>query len=82
MIIEAIFNVLFFLLLGVISLFPTFPQVSFDHLNGVIRMISLVDSFVSLRVFGGCIVTILIVYHIRVIWSAIMWVVKKLPFLQ
>ena len=79
MIIETIFNVIVFLLLGVISLFPKIPTVNFDFLNGVVRVVSLVDMFVSLRVVSVCFVFLLILHNAHLIWAVIMWVVKKIP---
>ena len=79
MIIEAIMNVIAFVILGVIKLFPTIPQIDTSFLDGIIRVFSLIDTFVSLRVLSGCIVVFLVVMNLRTIWSVIMWVVRKIP---
>lgn len=82
MITEAILNIIFLVVLGIISLFPTIPTMNLDFLNGAIRMLSLIDMFVSLRVLSACLVIIFVVWNARVIWSAIMWVVRKIPMIE
>jgi hypothetical protein len=82
MIIEAILNVLVSLLLGVIGLFPSFPHIRFDFLDGVVRVLSLADTFVSLGVLSVCFAVVLVLQNAHVIWGVIMWVVRKIPGLE
>lgn len=82
MIIEAVFNVLVFLLLGMIGLFPAIPAINFDFLNGVVRVLSLVDLFVSLRALSACLVVIFVLHNAGVLWGAVMWVARKIPGIQ
>lgn len=82
MIVEAVVNLIVLLVLGILSLFPTMPTVELDFLNGVIRVFSLVDLFVSLKVVGGCLVAVMVAMNARVIWSIIMWVLRKLPIMN
>lgn len=82
MIVETILNFLVGIVLGIIKLFPTIPKMNLDFLNWIIRMFSLVDLFVSLRVLSTCLVVIFVVMNARLIWSVIMWVVRKIPFLK
>jgi len=82
LIVETILNFLVGIVLGIIKLFPTIPKMNLDFLNWIIRMFSLVDLFVSLRVLSTCLVVIFVVMNARLIWSVIMWVVRKIPFLK
>lgn len=79
MIIEAIFNVLAFLIIGFINLFPTVPKIKTDGLEGVFNILSLLDSFINLRVVSVCLVTIYVFMNAQIIWGIIMWVVRKIP---
>lgn len=82
MITEAIVNVLVFIVLGVVKLFPTIPEIDLSFMDGLIRVLSLVDSFVSLRVLAACLVTLFVFMHLSTVWSMVMWVVRKLPMLE
>ena len=81
MIVEAIMNVLFFLINLIVSLFPKFP--SFEELNidlsPFFAVIKMVNTFVDLRVIGVCLMMILIIYNSKFIWSIFMWLVRKIP---
>lgn len=79
MIIEFICNVLAAVLLGVIKLFPALPKIDTSFLDDVIRALSLIDTFISLRVLSGCFLVVFLFMNIQTIWSVIMWVVRKLP---
>lgn len=80
MIVEAICNVLAGLVLGVIKLFPTLPKLDTSFLDGIIQVFSLIDTFVSLRVLSVCFTVYFTFMNIQTVWSVIMWVVRKLPF--
>lgn len=82
MIIEIILNFLVAIVLGIIKLFPTIPQINLDFFNWIIRIFSLIDMFISLRVLSACLVVIFIVMNAKLIWSVIMWIVRKLPILK
>lgn len=82
MIVETVLNLIVYVILWIVSLFPTIPRMNLDFLNGVIRVLSLIDMFVSLRVVSVCLLVLFAVLNIRLIWSVIMWVVRKLPFMQ
>lgn len=79
MIFENIGNAFVSVVLGIIRIFPTIPTVDLSFLNSFIRVLSLVDTFVSLRILSASIAVIFVVMNIRTIWSVIMWVVRKLP---
>jgi ABC-type sulfate transport system permease subunit len=79
MIVEAIFNLIALLILGVISLFPTIPIIDTSGLDGLFNVLSLIDSFVSLRAVSVCFVVIFIFMNIQIVWGIIMWVVRKIP---
>lgn len=82
MIVEVILNFLVGIVLGIIKLFPAIPQVNLDFFNWIIRVFSLIDMFVSLRVLSACLVVIFVVMNAKLIWSVIMWIVRKLPILK
>lgn len=82
MILEAIFNLLFLIVRAVIGLFPAIPAIDTEYLDTVVGVISLVDNFVSLRIFGSCMIVIFTILNIDFIWSIIMWCVRKIPGLK
>lgn len=82
MIVETIMNVIIFMILGVIGVFPKIPALNLDFLNWVVRVFSLVDLFVSLRVVGVCLVVVLILKNAGIIWAIVMWVVRKIPSIK
>lgn len=53
MIIEAIVNLIGLLLMGIIKLFPKIPEIDTSYLDGLIRVLSLADTFVSLKVVNA-----------------------------
>lgn len=79
MIIEAILNAMFAVILGVVNLFPTLPKIEITFLDGIFQVFSLVDTFVSLKTVSYCLVTVFFFMNIEVVWSVIMWVVRKIP---
>lgn len=79
MIVEWIINGVAFVVLGVVNLFPTIPQIDTSYLDGVIQVISLVDTFVSVKVVAVCLALVFLLLNSRLVWSVIMWVVRKLP---
>lgn len=82
MIIEAVFNIIALLILGIINLFPTFPVLDMSGLDGIFQALSLIDSFVSLKTVSICFVVIFIFMNIEVLWGVIMWVVRKIPSIE
>lgn len=82
MIVEAICDFLGFLVLGIIDLFPTIPLIDTSGLDGVFNVVGLIDTFVSLKTVSACIVVIFIFMNAQLIWSVIMWVVRKIPGLE
>lgn len=79
MIVETICNILCACVLGAIGLFPTIPQIDTSFLSGFFRVLSTVDAFVSLKVVSACFVIIFLFMNIQVIWSLVMWVMRKIP---
>ena len=79
MIIEAIFNAIAFIVIGIVNLFPTIPAIDTSFLSGFFRILSLLDTFVSLRILSACMVIVFIFMNIQTVWNVIMWVVRKLP---
>lgn len=79
MIVEAFFNGIVSIILGIIKLFPTFPKVYTSGLDGIFMMLSMIDTFVSLKAVTSCFVIIFIFMNIQVVWSVIMWVIRKIP---
>jgi len=81
MILELIMDAIKAVILFVISLFPTLPAMYFikDWVNYFGELLLFVNRFVYLRVLGICLITILICYNLRLIWSIIIWVLRKIP---
>ena len=79
MIVEVILNPIFWIVRSIIGLFPALPMIQLDFLDDVVGAISLVHNFINLKVFAGCMVVILVLLNANLIWSVIMWVVRKIP---
>lgn len=81
MILELIMDAIKAVILFVISLFPTLPAMDFikEWVNYFGELLLFVNRFVYLRVLGICLITILICYNLRLIWSIIIWVLRKIP---
>lgn len=79
MIIEAVFNAIVTILLGIIKIFPTIPEIKTDGLDSVFQFLTIADTFISLGTFVACMTVIFILKHAELFWSAIMWVVRKIP---
>lgn len=81
MIIELIFNAIFFILNFLIGLFPRFP--SFKSLEislqPVYYVLSFLNTFISLKAVSMGLIIVLLVYNLKFVWSIIMWVVRKIP---
>ena len=81
MILELIMDAIKAVILFVIRLFPTLPEMNFikEWVNYFGELLLFVNRFVYLRVLGICLITILICYNLRLIWSSIIWVLRKIP---
>lgn len=81
MIVEAIFNLIKALVLFIIGLFPTLPDMSFlsSSIQPVINVLASIDSFVSVPLVAGCFVALIVFMNIDFVWSIIMWVIRKIP---
>ncbi|RPF41879.1 hypothetical protein EDD70_3005 [Hydrogenoanaerobacterium saccharovorans] len=81
MLLEWICNIFFSLAYFVLKLIPSFPQV--DGLNismsPLFYVLGFINNFVSLRVVSGCLLTVLVVFNCKYVWSLICWVIKKIP---
>lgn len=81
MIIELIFNAIFFILNFLIGLFPRFP--SFKSLEislqPVYYVLSFLNTFISLKAVSMGLIIVLLVYNLKFVWSIIMWLVRKIP---
>lgn len=81
MIIEGICNVFFGVIGFIVGLFPKFP--SFEALNvslaPLFYVIKFVNLFISVKVIGGCLLILLVIYNSKFVWSIMMWLVKKIP---
>lgn len=84
MIVECLCIVFFGLANLLLGILPTFP--SFETLNvsiaSVLYVFGLVNNFVSVSLLGNCLLIILIVCNIRFVWSILMWLVRKIPFIS
>lgn len=81
MILEGILNLVKGVLLFVISLFPVLPDMSFlsQSVSDLLSLFVLIDSVVSVRLVGSCFSVLFIFTNVDLIWSVIMWVVRKIP---
>jgi len=81
MILELIMDAIKAVILFVIRLFPTLPEMNFikEWVSYFGELLLFVNRFVYLRVLGICLITILICYNLRLIWSIIIWVLRKIP---
>ncbi len=79
MILEALLTAIKYVLYGLIFLLPKMPTVRLDYLDGIFQLMSTADLLINVRVFGGCLVTLIVAMNIELIWGVIMWVVRKLP---
>lgn len=81
MILEGILGLVKSVLLFVIGLFPPLPDLNFlsHSLAELFNLLILIDSIVSVRLFGFCLGALFVFSHIDFMWSVVMWVVKKIP---
>lgn len=81
MVIKLIMEAIKAVILFVIGLFPTLPTLDFvpKWVETFFEMLLYINRFVSLPVLGLCLTAIFVCYNLRLIWSIIMWVVRKIP---
>lgn len=80
MVLKLIMELIKALLLGVLSLIPALPSVNWSgSLEAIRNVLVSVNMFISLPVLGNCLLAVLVCYNARMIWSVIMWVVRKIP---
>jgi len=79
MIVEAFLSAIKLLVIGVISILPTVPKLDLSYLDGVFQVLSMADLVVNIRVFAGCLAVLFTFMNIELIWSVIMWCVRKIP---
>lgn len=81
MIIEAIMDALKSLILFVIGLLPAGPDLSFvtDWMQPFVAVLRSVNQFLHLPTIAVCLLAIFVCYNARLIWSIVMWVVRKIP---
>lgn len=81
MIVKLLMDLLKFLLLFVISLFPALPDMSglIQSLDSVLSVLKSINFVVSVSLVGWCVSFLFIFSNIEFIWSIIMWVVRKIP---
>ena len=81
MIVEAIGSLFFGVANFFVSLLPQFPSFSAlkVSIDPVLYVLNAVNTFVSLKLIGACMVIVFTVYNIQFIWSILMWVIRKIP---
>lgn len=81
MIVEFICDILFNLLHFLVGLFPKFP--SFDRLSvslsSIFYVLRFINNFINLKAVSIGLIIILLVYNIKIVWSILMWLVRKIP---
>lgn len=81
MIIEGLCNIFFALAGFVVSLLPKFP--SFAGLNVSIQPLiyafQTINSFISIKLIGSCMLILLVIYNLKFLWSILMWLIRKIP---
>lgn len=79
MIVEAILNIIKFVIVGVISIFPKIPTMQFSYLDNVFQVLSVTDLIINVRVMAVCFGVLFAVLNAQLIWGVVMWVVRKIP---
>lgn len=81
MIVEGLLNLVKAFLLFLISLLPEFPTINYDSgfLSALSSAISSANTICHLKVVMSCIGVCILVCNVKMIWSVIMWVVRKIP---
>lgn len=85
-----ILKALFSLITGVINLIPfSLPSVPskvqsvLDFLfNGVTSSLGLINIFIDLKFWISCAVTMTVVYNIKHVWNAIIWLLNLIPSVE
>lgn len=81
MIVEAICNLFFGVANFFVSLLPQFPSFSALQvsISPLLNVLNSVNTFVSLKLVGTCMLIIFVIYNIKFGWSLLMWVIRKIP---
>lgn len=82
MILEGILNVIKAIVLFIIGLMPTFPNMTSwinTNLTPLFDVIISANYFVDIRLLAGCLITVVAISNIEFVWSGLMWVIKKIP---
>ncbi len=81
MIIEFFCNLFFSLIHFLINLFPKFPSFAQFNvsLSPLLYVVKFVNLFVSVSLLSKCLITILIIYNLKFVWSILMWLLRKIP---
>lgn len=89
MIVEAFFNLVYIILNGILALLDVLPEFPSTLVNSIDSFFSLIFDNLSLLGFFVRIDTIkviiplyLVVYNFEYIYKFIMWIVRKIPFLN
>lgn len=81
MIVEAILNLIKLFLLGVLSLFPSIPEMGWASgvIGPVVQVFSAANHLIDLKVALLCLGAFFVFSNIQLIWGIIMWVIRKIP---
>lgn len=84
MIVELVLNLIKSLVLFILNLFPTLPDLNFvnDGLQPFVAVVSTINSFVSVPLFFNCVVALIAFSNAEFLWVIVMWCVKKIPGLS
>lgn len=81
MIIKLLMDLLKGLILFVIGLLPSMPDMSglLGSVEAVISVLLTIDSIISVRLVGTCLGILILIAQADLLWSMIMWVIRKIP---
>ncbi|GEM_PF-1400855 len=81
MLVKLLMDMVKALILLIISLFPTLPDMSnlVSLIEPLVQLFVNIDSFVSVQLVGTCLGLLFVFSNAELIWSIIMWVIKKIP---
>lgn len=84
MIVKGIMDIFKGLILMIVKLFPTLPDLSFitNTMTPFFNFLKTCNLFVDIGFLAKCILVCVVFMNIRIVWSATLWLVRKIPGLS
>lgn len=81
MIVGGILNIFKGLILMIVNLFPALPDLSFlvTTMTPFFNFLKTCNLFVDIGFMAKCILVCVVFMNIRIVWSATLWLVRKIP---